>query len=186
MPVLEPHAVTGPESVDGAAMHAMIEELYPICRSITGDGVRQTLALVGRRIPLTTFEVPTGAQVFDWTIPREWNIRDAYIKNSCGERIVDFRKCNLHVLNYSTPIHATLSLAELRPHLYSIPEHPTWIPYRTSYYREAWGFCVSHEQLVKLEEDQYEVCIDASLTAGHLTYGECYLPGTTRDEILVS
>jgi aminopeptidase-like protein len=170
----------------GAAMHAMIAELYPICRSITGDGVRQTLALINRRIPIETFEVPTGTAVFDWTIPREWNIRNAWIKNSRGDRIVDFQRCNLHVLNYSTPIRATLRLAELKAHLYSIPEHATWIPYRTSYYKEAWGFCMSHEQLQELQDDQYEVCIDSSLTDGHMTYGECYLPGSTTDEILIS
>ena len=170
----------------GAAMHAMIAELHPICRSITGDGVRQTLALINRRIPIETFEVPTGTAVFDWTIPREWNIRNAWIKNSRGDRIVDFQRCNLHVLNYSTPIRATLRLSELKPHLYSIPEHETWIPYRTSYYKEAWGFCMSHEQLQGLQDDQYEVCIDSSLTDGHLTYGECYLPGSTTDEILIS
>jgi aminopeptidase-like protein len=170
----------------GREMYDLVADLYPICRSITGDGVRQTLRTLGRHIPLTVFEVPTGTQVFDWTIPREWNITDAYIKNSRGERIVDFDRCNLHVLNYSVPVHATMPLAELRPHLSSIPEHPTWIPYRTSYYKEAWGFCVSHEQLLALEEDHYEVCIDSSLTDGQLTYGECYLPGATTDEILIS
>jgi aminopeptidase-like protein len=178
--------VIGAATDVGASMHGMIAELHPICRSITGDGVRQTLALIGRRIPIATYEVPTGTAVFDWMIPKEWNIRDAYIKNSRGERIVDFQRCNLHVLNYSTPIRATLSLSELKLHLYSLPEHRTWIPYRTSYYEEAWGFCVSHEQLIGMQEDQYEVCIDSSLTDGHLTYGECYLPGRTTDEILVS
>jgi aminopeptidase-like protein len=176
----------GAEVDAGSAMHRMIADLHPICRSITGEGVRQTLARIGQRIPLATFEVPTGTAVFDWTVPKEWNIRDAYIKNSRGERIVDFRRSNLHVLNYSTPIHATLSLSELKPHLYSIPEHGTWIPYRTSYYKEAWGFCLSHDQLTALEDDDYEVCIDSSLTDGHLTYGECFLPGSTTDEILVS
>jgi aminopeptidase-like protein len=170
----------------GAAMHAMIADLHPICRSITGDGVRQTLALIGQRIPIAVSEVPTGTVVFDWTIPKEWNIRDAYIKNSRGDRVVDFQRCNLHVLNYSTPVRATLSLSDLRSHLYSMPEQPAWIPYRTSYYKEAWGFCVSYEQLTGMQEDQYEVCIDSSLTDGHLTYGECYLPGETTDEILVS
>jgi aminopeptidase-like protein len=170
----------------GSAMHALIAELYPICRSITGDGVRQTLASINQRIPIATVEVPTGTAVFDWTIPREWSIRDAWIKNAHGERIVDFQRCNLHVLNYSTPVRATLSLSELKPHLHSIPEHPTWIPYRTSYYKEAWGFCLSHEQLMGLEEGQYEVCVDSSLTDGHLTYGECYVPGSTADEILFS
>jgi aminopeptidase-like protein len=137
-------------------------------------------------VPLEITEVPSGTQVFDWTIPREWNIRDAFIKNSRGERIVDFKRCNLHVLNYSTPVHARLSLQELRPHLFSIEEHPTWIPYRTSYYAENWGFCISHEQLQSLADDQYEVCIDSSLSEGSLTYGEFYQAGETTDEVLVS
>jgi aminopeptidase-like protein len=170
----------------GSAMRDMIEELYPICRSITGNGVRQTLARIGQRIPLMTFEVPTGTMVFDWTIPREWNIRDAYIKNSRGERVVDFRQCNLHVVNYSTPIHMTLPLSELRTHLHSIPERPTWIPYRTTYYQNTWGFCLSHDELIRLEDALYEVCIDSSLTDGHLTYAECFLPGEMADEVLVS
>jgi aminopeptidase-like protein len=167
-------------------MYALVSELYPICRSITGDGVRDTLRRIGAYVPLEITEVPSGTQVFDWTIPREWNIRDAFIKNSRGERIVDFKRCNLHVLNYSTPVHARLSLQELRPHLFSIEEHPTWIPYRTSYYAENWGFCISHEQLQSLADDQYEVCIDSSLSEGSLTYGEFYQAGETTDEVLVS
>jgi len=170
----------------GTAMHDLIAELFPICRSITGDGVRRTLAIINQHVPLETFEVPTGTRVFDWTIPKEWNIRDAWIKDSAGRRIVDFQRCNLHVLNYSTPVRATVSLAQLKPHLYSIPEHRTWIPYRTSYYKEAWGFCVSHDQLAAMQDDQYEVCIDSTLSDGHLTYGECYLPGASADEILIS
>ena len=167
-------------------MHALIAELYPICRSLTGNGVRQTLDILGRHIPLQTFDIPSGTPAFDWVVPKEWNISDAYIKDRRGERVVDFRTCNLHVVNYSTPIHAKMSLEALRPHLFSIPEHETWIPYRTSYYDEAWGFCLSHEQLGKLEEGEYEVRIDSSLVDGTLTYGECYLAGATSDEILVS
>lgn len=171
----------------GRAIHALIEELYPICRSITGDGVRETLARIGRVVPISTREVPTGTAVYDWTVPKEWNIRDAYIKNANGKRVVDFRRNSLHVVNYSTPIKATLTFEELRPHLFSIPEHPSWIPYRTSYYSEAWGFCLSHEQLLALQHDgPYEVCIDSSLADGHLTYGECFLPGATADEVLIS
>jgi aminopeptidase-like protein len=170
----------------GTAMHELIAGLYPICRSITGNGVRRTLALLNERIPIATVEVPTGTAVFDWTIPKEWNIRDAWIKNSRGDRVVDFRRCNLHVLNYSTPIHTTLPLVDLKPHLFSIADHPSWIPYRTSYYKEAWGFCLSHEQMQRLDEDEYEVCIDSTLADGHLTYGECYVPGVTSDEILIS
>ncbi len=170
----------------GAQMHALMTELFPICRSITGDGFRQSLAIVGRHIPLALHEVPSGTAAFDWTVPREWNIRDAYIKNAQGQRVVDFRAHTLHVLNYSVPVHRTMSLAELRPHLYSIPEHPDWIPYRTSYYAERWGFCLSHRALEALPEGDYEVCIDSTLEPGALTYGECLLPGASADEVLIS
>ncbi len=158
----------------GHELHALIAELYPICRSITGDGLRETLRRLQRFIPLTMQEVPTGTHVFDWTVPPEWNIRDAYVKNSRGERVIDFHKSNLHVLNYSVPVHQRMGLEELRPHLFTLPEHPDWIPYRTSYYKRNWGFCLSHEQFLELPEDEYEVCIDASLEKGHLTYGEVY------------
>ncbi|MGA9061084.1 MAG: DUF4910 domain-containing protein [Terracidiphilus sp.] len=167
-------------------MHRFARELYPICRSITGDGIRQTLAKIGERIPLAISEVPTGTVVFDWTVPKEWNIRDAYIRNSQGDRIVDFRTHNLHVMSYSAPVRATLPLSELRPHLHSLPDHPEWIPYRTSYYREEWGFCLSHQQMLALDDTDYEVCIDSSLEAGSLTYGECYLPGRSAEEVLIS
>jgi aminopeptidase-like protein len=162
------------------------EELYPICRSITGDGIRQTLEAVGRRIPLQLAEVPSGTQVFDWTVPKEWNIRDAYIKDRNGNRIVDFQRCNLHVMNYSTPIKATLPLEELKPHLFTLPDRPEWIPYRTSYYQENWGFCLSHNHMLALQDAEYEVCIDSTLEAGSLTYGEFYLPGQSSDEVLIS
>jgi aminopeptidase-like protein len=173
-------------SVVGRQMHNLIAELYPVCRSITGDGFRQSLDILRRYIPMEVHEVPTGTPVFDWTVPKEWNIRDAYIKNPAGEKIVDFKQSNLHVLNYSLPIHSQVSLDELKSHLFSIPEHPDWIPYRTSYYRENWGFCIPHRLLEGLEEGDYEVCIDSSLEAGHLTYGEYYLPGLGDDEILIS
>jgi len=170
----------------GQELHHFAAELYPICRSITGDGIRRTLASIGNRIPLQISEIPSGTQVFDWTIPKEWNIRDAYIKDSSGKKVVDFRTCNLHVLNYSAPLHATMPLKELRAHLFTLPEHPDWIPYRTSYYKPEWGFCLSHNQLMGLQDGDYEVCIDASLEDGHLTYGECYLPGGSTDEVLIS
>ena len=170
----------------GTEMHALIAELYPICRSITGDGLRETLRRLEAYIPLTVHEVATGTSVLDWTVPREWNIRDAYVKNSRGERVVDFRRSNLHVLHYSVPVRRTVSLAELREHCFTLPDHPDWIPYRTSYYQEGWGFCLTHRQLQALPEDQYEVVIDSSLEPGHLSYGELVLPGETTDEILVS
>ncbi len=167
-------------------MHRLIAELYPICRSITGEGFRETLRRIQKHISLTAHEVPTGTQVFDWTVPREWNIRDAYVKNSQGERIIDFRESNLHVVNYSVPVQKTVSLEELKQHLFTLPEHPDWIPYRTSYYKETWGFCLPHRRFLELKEDDYEVCIDSSLEPGHLTYGELYLRGEMQDEILIS
>jgi aminopeptidase-like protein len=170
----------------GNSLHSFAAELYPVCRSITGAGIRQTLAAIQERIPLRTFDVPTGTPVFDWTVPKEWNIRDAYIQGPDGTRHVDFRRCNLHVVNYSVPVHAVMPLRELRPHLFTLPEHPDWIPYRTSYYQETWGFCLSHHQLLALEEGDYEVRIDSTLEEGRLTYGECYLPGRSTDEVLIS
>jgi aminopeptidase-like protein len=170
----------------GQSMHDLMKMLYPICRSITGNGFRATMRELQNLIPLIVHEVPTGTQVFDWTIPPEWNIRDAYIKNLLGEKVVDFRKLNLHVLNYSVPIHARLPLSELKEHLFSIPDHPDWVPYRTSYYKENWGFCVSHNMLQSLTDDTYEVCIDTTLEDGHLTYGDYVIQGQTDDEVLIS
>ncbi|MGF7182400.1 DUF4910 domain-containing protein [Tunturiibacter psychrotolerans] len=170
----------------GGELHRFAADLYPICRSITGNGIRQTLKMIQNRIPLQIFEVPTGTPVFDWRVPKEWNIRDAYIKAPDGKRVVDFQQCNLHVMNYSTPVHATLPLNEIRPHLSTIPEQPDWIPYRTSYYKEDWGFCLSHNQMLQLDDGDYEVCIDSTLEEGHLTYGECYFAGRSSDEVLIS
>jgi aminopeptidase-like protein len=167
-------------------MIRFIADLYPICRSITGDGVRETLRRVQRRVPIEIHEVPSGTQVFDWTVPREWNIRDAWIKNPRGEKVVDFQRLNLHVLNYSVPIHGRLPLSELKSHLFTLPDQPDLVPYRTSYYKEAWGFCLSHNQLLGLEDGEYEVLIDSTLEDGSLTYGELLLPGETEKEILIS
>jgi aminopeptidase-like protein len=174
------------QAAAGEAMHRLASELFPICRSITGNGVRETLRRLQAHIPLTVHEVPTGTKVFDWTVPREWNIRDAYIKNGAGERVVDFRASNLHVLGYSTPVRGRMSLAELKPRLITIPEQPDAIPYRTAFYNETWGFCLAHGQLLGLAEEEYEVCIDSSLDHGSLTYGECYLSGQSTDEVLIS
>jgi aminopeptidase-like protein len=170
----------------GRQMHACVADLYPLCRSITGDGLRETLRRLGCHLPLTLHEVPTGTPVLDWTVPREWNIRDAWVKNASGERVIDFQQSNLHVVNYSVPVRARMGLAELKAHLHTLPEHPDWVPYRTSYYRESWGFCVSQRQLEALPDGDYEVCIDSTLEPGHLTYGECSLPGETPDEVLIS
>lgn len=170
----------------GSGMMKLISDLYPVCRSITGDGVRETLRYIEGLIPLEITEIPTGTKIFDWEIPKEWNIKDAYIKDPQGNKIIDFKKLNLHVLNYSTPINQKMDLESLKKHLFSIPEKPDLVPYRTSYYAENWGFCLSHNQLQELKDGQYEVVIDSSLKPGHLTYGEVLLKGKTDEEILIS
>jgi aminopeptidase-like protein len=170
----------------GDQIFALAAEIYPICRSITGDGVRATLDHLARHIDLHVHEVPTGTQVYDWTIPQEWTIRDAWIKNAAGERVVDFRTCNLHVLQYSQPIHTTLPLEALRKHIFTLPDQPDLVPYRTSYYAEKWGFCMAHDRLEALSDGVYEVMIDASLEDGSLTYGEYLHRGQTDAEILLS
>ena len=170
----------------GGEMYRLIEELYPICRSITGDGVRQTLAIIKKHIPLKTQEVPSGTKVFDWTVPKEWNIRGAYIKNSRGETIVDFKDSNLHVMSYSIPVRKRVSLDELKKHVFTLEEYPDWVPYRTSYYRENWGFCMAHSRYLALENGEHEVSIDTSLEDGSMTLGELVIQGDTSEEILVS
>jgi aminopeptidase-like protein len=173
-------------AAQGERMHAFCKELYPICRSITGDGLRATLDRIAQRIGLEIHEVATGTPVFDWTVPREWNLREAWVKNAAGEKVIDFARHNLHVMNYSVPVHARMALADLRPHLHTLVDAPDWIPYRTSYYREDWGFCLAHRDLQQLPEGEYEVFIDSTLAAGSLTYGECYLPGDSEEEVLLS
>jgi aminopeptidase-like protein len=170
----------------GKEIYNFMVELYPICRSITGEGVRETLRAIRKRIPLEMHEVPSGTKVFDWTVPQEWNVSDAYIMNQEGKRVVDFKAHNLHLMSYSSPVRKKMPLAELRPHLFTLPDHPEWIPYRTSYYKENWGFCLRHTDLERLPDDEYDVVIDSSLQPGSLTYGECYVPGEISDEILVS
>ena len=179
-------AVTLEADAAGDKMYRMIKDLYPLCRSITGDGVRRTLERISQEIPVAVHEVPSGTPVFDWTVPREWNIRDAYIVTPAGDRIAEFSKHNLHVLNYSVPIHKKVTLDELKQHLFTLPDYPDWIPYRTSYYKEDWGFCISHNQLLSLAEGEYEVFVDASLKTGHLTYGEYFIQGESQDEVLLS
>jgi len=170
----------------GTEMYDMIVKLYPICRSITGDGVRKTLDIISEQIPLEKYEITTGTEVFDWTIPKEWNIKDAYVKKSNGEKIINFQKSNLHVLNYSVPVHKTVSLSELKDHLFTLPNQPELIPYRTSYYHENWGFCIPYNQFLQLEEDEYEVIIDSTLEDGSLSYGEYFVKGESDDEVLFS
>ena len=161
----------------GTEMYQLMIELYPICRSITGDGVRKTLEIIGNHIPIKKHEIPTGTPVFDWNIPKEWNINDAYVIDPDGNKIIDFKKSNLHVLNYSIPINKKIPLEELKMHLHTLPEQPEVIPYRTSYYEEDWGFCLTHNQFLKLKEGEYQVVIDSSLKNGNLTYGEYYVKG---------
>jgi aminopeptidase-like protein len=170
----------------GEDLYQLVSRLFPICRSITGNGVRQSLKIMQEYLPIRINEVPTGTAVFDWTVPKEWNITDAYIKNMKGEKLVDFNDSNLHVLNYSIPVKGIFSIHELGQHIFTIPEKPEWIPYRTSYYEEKWGFCLSHSQWQTMQDDQYEVCIDSTLEPGSLTYGEYYLPGQTNEECLFS
>ncbi|MCC9157999.1 DUF4910 domain-containing protein [Streptomyces parvulus] len=170
----------------GERMHALVERLYPLCRSITGDGVRDTLAIVDEYVPLRVHEVPTGTRVLDWTVPQEWNVRDAYIADADGRRVVDFAASSLHVLGYSVPVSATMTLAELRPHLHTLPDRPAWVPYRTSYYERAWGFCLAQDTLDAMPEGEYEVRIDSTLADGHLTYAEHVVPGQVTDEVIVS
>jgi len=170
-------------------MHRLAAELYPICRSATGPGVRQTLSRLAEMVPLRMHEVPTGTKAFDWEMPREWTIRDAYIKDSTGRRVVDFAQLNLHVVGYSVPVHTKINWHDLRPRLHYLPNNPNWVPYRTSYSKEDWGFCVSHQKFLELDargDVEYEVCIDSTLSDGSLTYGEVFLPGRTDDEVLIS
>ncbi|WP_189826079.1 DUF4910 domain-containing protein [Streptomyces finlayi] len=171
---------------EGRAMHELVRRLYPLCRSITGDGVRATLDIVGEYLPLQVREVPTGTRVLDWTVPQEWNIRDAYVADASGRRVVDFAASSLHVLGYSVPVHRTMPLSELRAHLYTLPEQPDLVPYRTSYYQPQWGFCLSQNTLDALPDGDYEVRIDSTLADGHLTYAEHVVPGQVTDEVIVS
>lgn len=170
----------------GHEMYALMERLYPLCRSLTGSGVRRTLDLIEEQIPLERTEVPSGTQVYDWTLPREWNIREAWLAGPDGERIVDFADSNLHVLGYSVPVRKRLPLTELREHLFSDPERPEVTPYRTSYHDENWGFCLPHGQLETLPGGEYEALVDSTLADGNVTYAECLLPGESEDEILLS
>jgi len=171
----------------GKDMHELCAELFPICRSITGDGVRKSLAILKKRIPgLKIQEVPSGTKCFDWEVPNEWNIRDAYVVDPEGNKIIDFKKSNLHVLGYSAAIDKIVTFEELQEHLYSLPEQPKAIPYITSYYEERWGFCISHEKRMALKKGNYKVYIDSKLSKGSLMYAELILPGKTEKEVFLS
>lgn len=179
-------SLVGSRTGAGERMYDLATRLFPICRSITGDGVRETLGAIGEGIPLEVHEVPSGEQVLDWTVPDEWNIHDAYIATSAGERVVDFRESNLHVVGYSEPVRSEMTLEDLRPHLHVHSEQRDWVPYRTSYYSRTWGFCLSQRRLDELADGTYEVVVDSTLAPGSLTYGECFVRGATEDEVLLS
>lgn len=173
----------------GQDMHQLCTKLFPICRSITGDGFRKSLSIIKEELnldELNSFEVPTGTKCFDWEVPKEWNVWDAYIVTPDGNKICSFQDSNLHVVGYSTPIDQEISFEELQEHLYSLPEQPNAIPYITSYYKERWGFCISQEEREKLKPGQYKVYIDSELKEGSLTYGELIIPGETEEEIFIS
>jgi aminopeptidase-like protein len=176
--------MSGETTTIGRELHAFASRLYPICRSITGQGVRQSLSLIREHIPLAVREVPSGSDVYDWEVPLEWNIDDAAIISPDGERLVDFQEHNLHVVSYSEPVAQTVSLTQLDQRLHSLPDHPGWIPYRTSYYRRTWGFCLRDETRQALRAGDYRVEIKSSLAPGSLTYGEFAVPGRSREEVL--
>ena len=180
-------AAAGPEATAmGELLHARMTELYPLPRSLTGDGVRATLAMLGQVVDIEQHEVPTGTEAFDWLVNDEWNLREAWIADASGKRIVDVARHNLHVVGYSVPVRARLSLDELRPHLHSLPEHPDWIPYRTSYYHRDWGFCLEDRVLQSLDDGPYDVVIDAELGPGSMTYGELVIPGESEEEVMMT
>ena len=170
----------------GEEMYALAEKMYPICRSITGRGVEETLSILNESLDIQVHRVPSGTPVFDWTVPKEWNIRDAFVRDPTGRKIIDFQDSNLHVVSYSRPVDKRVSLDELREHLITLPDHPDWIPYRTSYYTKTWGFCASHNAVRNLQQGSYEVLIDSTLSDGHLVYGEYRKSGTRDDEVLIS
>ena len=170
----------------GEEIFGLAAEIYPICRSITGAGVRETLASLAKHIDLKIHEVPTGTKVFDWTIPPEWTVRGAYIQNAAGGRVLDLADSNLHVVSYSRPINARMPLDELRKHIFTLPGQPELVPYRTSYYADSWGFCMSHKALSALPDGIYEAVMNSSLAEGSLTYGEYFHQGRTDEEFLLS
>ena len=177
---------SGESGTTGSEALELMRRLFPLCRSLTGDGVRGTFDVLGEEIPITRTEIPSGTRVFDWVVPDEWNLHDAYIARADGTRVVDVRRSTLHVVSYSEPVRTTMPLEELRARIHTLPDQPDVIPYRTSYYERTWGFCLSHRQLMELEPGEYEVVIDSTLEPGHLTYAELEVGGTGEGEVLVS
>jgi aminopeptidase-like protein len=171
---------------NGQRIYDLVSELFPICRSLAGPGVIQTLDIICKHLPLKIHQIATGTQLFDWQAPQEWVIRDAFIMDSEGHRIVDFAQHNLHVVNFSVPIRTSLSLTALKEHIHTLPDQPDLIPYRTCYHNPQWGFCMAHNALTQLTEQTYHVVIDADRRDGFLTYGEFIHPGETDDIFLLS
>jgi aminopeptidase-like protein len=187
LPQSRPGVISAVETPSvGREAYDLMERLFPLCRSLTGDGVRTTFDVLEEHIPIRQVEIPSGSQVFDWIVPDEWNIRDAYIAAPDGTRVVDYRRSSLHVVSYSEPVRTTLPLEELRGHLHTLPDQPDVVPYRTSYYKRTWGFCMSHRQLLELPDGDYEVVIDSTLEPGHLTYAELVIEGSGDREVLFS
>ncbi|UDF32843.1 UNVERIFIED_ORG: DUF4910 domain-containing protein (plasmid) [Roseateles sp. XES5] len=170
----------------GGELHALVSRLFPICRSITGEGVRRTLAILSEHVDVAVREVPSGTQVFDWTVPQEWTVRGAYVRAASGKVVVDLAASNLHLVGYSEPVARRMPLCELRTHIHTLPDQPDLIPYRTSYYSRNWGFCMAHREYLALEDGEYDVFIDTTLADGALTYGEVFLPGETGREVLLT
>ena len=172
---------------NGKTMYQLAAKMFPICRSITGNGFRESLEMLREAVPeIQVYEVPTGTAVFDWTVPKEWNIRGGGIYRMNGDKVIDFKDSNLHIVGYSLPIDKVVSREELLEHIYTMPDQPDWIPYVTSYYKERWGFCMTENQKQTLTDEEYHVVIDSTLEDGSLTYGELIIPGQTDDEILFS
>lgn len=168
----------------GKHLHEFASTLYPICRSITGDGVRRTLRMIAESVPLEVHEIPTGTRVFDWEVPLEWNIEGAWVEGMDGHRYIDFDNHNLHIVNYSEPVDETIHYDDLVSRLHSLPKHPAWIPYRTSYYQRQWGFCLAHDDLKNMDRQRFRVRVDSTLRKGSLSYGECVIPGRSSDEVV--
>ena len=170
----------------GKEMYELLEYLFPLNRSISGNGVRETLRIIQNHIPIKVHEVPSGTEVFDWVVPKEWNVADAYVMDETGNKIIDFQKNNLHLVGYSVPVNKIVTLSELQEHLYSLSDQPEAIPYVTSYYKERWGFCISQKQRDNLKEGNYKVVIESELKEGSLTYGELIIPGRSEKEVFLS
>lgn len=179
-------SLLGDDPLLGKRMRAQLERLYPLCRSMTGDGVRATLDVIGESVPLSRLAIASGTTCHDWTVNDEWTVRDAYVADLSGRRVIDFQKHTLHLMGYSVPVREQMTLAQLRPHLYTLPEHPDWIPYCTSYYQHTWGFCLTQRQLDTMDEGPYDVVIDSHIGPGELSIGEVLVLGDSEEEVLIS